>query len=71
MMKEVIEKAREGVAEKRYTLTELARLSDIPIPALQVMLNENWGSRVFETLERLERLKVGMKCIDRQKREDA
>lgn len=71
MMRDVIEKARAGVAAKDYSLTELARLSDIPIPALQAMLDADWGSRVFETIDRLQRLEVGMKCIDRQKRADA
>jgi hypothetical protein len=67
MTRDVIEKARVGVVSKRYSLTELARASDIPLTTLATMLEEKWGGRVFDAIDRLERLKVGMKVIDCQK----
>ena len=67
MTKDVIERAREGVAAKQYSLTELARVSDIPLTTLATMLEDKWGGRVFDAIDRLDRLRTGMKVLDCQK----
>ena len=67
MTKDVIERAREGVAAKQYSLTELARVSDIPRTTLATMLEAKWGGRVFDAIDRLDRLRTGMKVLDCQK----
>jgi len=67
MTREIIERAREGVEKKRYSLTSLARASDIPLTTLATMLDSSWGGRIFDSIDRLERLNVGMKVIDCQK----
>ena len=67
MTRDGIDQARDGIESKRYSLTALAKASDMPVTTLATMLEEKWGRRVFEAVDRIERLKVGMKVIDRQK----
>ncbi|MCH2075192.1 MAG: helix-turn-helix domain-containing protein [Puniceicoccaceae bacterium] len=66
MSHEIIKQARDGIEAKSYSITDLAREAGIPQATLSDMLQEGWGKRVFQACERLERLKDGMRVIDRQ-----
>ena len=71
MARIVLSRAREGVRKKRYTVSQLAAATGIPQNTLSEMLQDRWGRRVFDAIDRLERLNQVMDTLDRQKREDA
>lgn len=71
MMKEIIEQARTGIAENRFTLTELSKETGIPIHSMQVMLRENWGSRVFRAVDRLKVIEEAMNRLDPPEKTEA
>lgn len=50
---DVLQRFRDGVAAKRFTLTELAKLSGVPLATLSDMSDEDWRPQIFDRLEKL------------------
>lgn len=50
---DVLQRFRDGVAAKRFTLTKLAELSGVPLATLSDMSDENWRPQIFDRLEKL------------------
>lgn len=57
MTKDTLNRFRVGIRDKRFSLTEVSRASDIPLTTLADMLDDDWGGRVLTTIERLDDLK--------------
>lgn len=50
---DVLQRFRDGVAAKRFTLTKLSEVSGVPIATLSDMSNEGWRPQIFDRLEKL------------------
>lgn len=51
---DVLQRFREGVAAKRFTLTKLAEVSGVPLATLSDMSDESWRPQIFDRLEKLK-----------------
>ena len=71
MTQDTLNRLRQGLAAKRFTLTAVGELTGIPIPRLSEMAAEDWGKGVFKTLERLERVEAALNEIDPKSRRKA
>lgn len=54
MLTEPVIRLREGLNEGRFTMTEIAKISGIPLMTLSDMKDENWRPKIFDRLERLQ-----------------
>lgn len=50
---DVLQRFRDGVAAKRFTLTKLAELSGVPLATLSDMSDADWRPQIFDRLEKL------------------
>jgi len=64
MSKAIVERFRNGLRAKRFTLTAVARKTGIPLTTLAERQNEAWGQRLFEALDRLSRLEKAMDQLE-------
>lgn len=64
MSKTTLTRFRAGVKAKQYSLTEVARLSGIPLTTLADMLSDDWGGRVFKTIDRLDSLQSALDGLE-------
>lgn len=69
MSKAVVDRFREGLRAKRFTLTAVARATGIPLTTLAEMQNEAWGQRLFEALDRLTRIEQAMDELEGKPRD--
>lgn len=63
MNTDILQRFRDGVASRRFTLTQLAKISGLPLSTLSDMSDESWRPQIFEKLERLER---GLNTLERE-----
>lgn len=54
MLTDPIKRYRSGLGEGRFTMTEIAKLSGIPLMTLSDMKGEDWRPKIFDRLEKLE-----------------
>ena len=54
MMTSALDRFRAGLRAKRFTMTRVAELSNIPLTTLSDMADPEWGSRIFNRLAALE-----------------
>ncbi len=64
MTNDTLKRLRAGVKSKRYSLTDVAKISDIPLTTLADMLDDGWGGRVLTTIERLDNLKSALDGLE-------
>lgn len=68
MAHDVLTRLREGLAAKKFTLTAIARETEIPLTTLDHMRKEKPAQRIEETITRLEAIQ---KAMDKLAPEDA
>ena len=54
MEHETLQRLRDGIAQKKITLTRVSKLSGIPPTTLVEMKKPEYGKSVFERMERLK-----------------
>jgi hypothetical protein len=50
----VLKRFRRGLKQGRFTMTQIAEVSGIPLTTLSDMKDEAWGERLLERLDNLE-----------------
>lgn len=50
----VLQRFREGLANRRFTMTKAGDDTGIPLTTLSYMRNSDWGEGVIEKIEKLE-----------------
>ncbi|MEL6804079.1 MAG: hypothetical protein AAFO91_09890 [Bacteroidota bacterium] len=65
MTKDTLNRFREGIRDKRFSLTDVSRTSNIPLTTLADMLDDDWGGRVLTTIERLDSLRDAINGLER------
>ncbi|MEM7663808.1 MAG: hypothetical protein AAF292_16315 [Pseudomonadota bacterium] len=55
MVTEVLTRMREGVADKRYSLTALSNASGVPIMTIKDMTSTSWQQSMFDRLASLDK----------------
>lgn len=58
---DILQRFRDGLASKAFTLAEVSEATGIPIPRLSEMKQEDWGTKA---LGRLEALSDGLEKIE-------
>lgn len=65
MAKDTLIRLREGLKQKRFTLTDAAQASRIPLTTLADMAsNEKWGERTFQAIDRLNDLDAALSKLE-------
>jgi hypothetical protein len=64
MTNETLDRLRKGLKAKRFTLTDAANASDIPIMTLADMAKEGWGKRALQVIDRLEALDAALNDLE-------
>lgn len=64
MTNATLDRLRQGLKQKRFTLTDIERLSGIRVQRIAEMASEDWGKGVLKSLERLERLEDALDKLE-------
>lgn len=54
MTNTTLDRLRDGLKQKRFTMTDIERLTGLRVQRIAEMASEDWGKGVFKSLERLE-----------------
>lgn len=54
MTNATLDRLRDGLKQKRFTMTDIERLTGLRVQRIAEMASEDWGKGVFKSLERLE-----------------
>ncbi len=60
MAHDILSRLRKGIEDKKFTLTAIARETDIPLTTLDHMRKEKPSQRIKETLDRLHAIEKAM-----------
>jgi predicted transcriptional regulator len=55
MSTDVLQRFRKGLTEGRFTMTEIARESGIPLTTLSYIRNSDWGDGVVDKIAKIDR----------------
>lgn len=65
MTNATLDRLRDGLKQKRFTLTDVNRLSGIRVQRIAEMASDDWGKGVLKSLERLERIEDALDKLER------
>jgi transcriptional regulator with XRE-family HTH domain len=54
MTNATLNRLRDGLKQKRFTMTDIERLSGIRVQRIAEMASDEWGKGVLKSIERLE-----------------
>jgi transcriptional regulator with XRE-family HTH domain len=64
MTNATLDRLRNGLKQKRFTLTDIERLSGIRVQRISEMAADDWGKGVLKSLERLERIEDALDKLE-------
>jgi 3-deoxy-D-manno-octulosonate 8-phosphate phosphatase KdsC-like HAD superfamily phosphatase len=64
MTNATLDRLRQGLKQKRFTMTDIERLSGIRVQRIAEMADEDWGKGVMKSLERLELIEEALDKLE-------
>jgi transcriptional regulator with XRE-family HTH domain len=64
MTNATLDRLRKGLKQKRFTLSDIERLSGIRIQRIAEMADDDWGKGVLKSIERLERIEDALDKLE-------
>jgi transcriptional regulator with XRE-family HTH domain len=64
MTNATLDRLRDGLKQKRFTMTDIERLTGLRVQRIAEMASDEWGKGVLKSIERLELIEEALDKLE-------